>query len=197
MVRRSAYELVGIYDPSTYGLGCDKDMWFRLSEIGDVAYVERPQALITARQKGDPTSQFSWSDVVGSVRMRENHIERAFLPGTMERALNATKFALQRDIRFLRLLARAILLESHDVAERGIEVIYGESSVIFRLLAILMQRSSLLRRLMRGLVLPMHYRGVSRWYKSQKSSSAEYLATDSSIETFLQGYGLQGHNSEQ
>ena len=49
MVRRTAYEAAGPYDPS-YGLPADGEMWLRLAEGHEVGYVREPQALILSRE---------------------------------------------------------------------------------------------------------------------------------------------------
>ena len=51
LVRRSAHERYGLYNPSD-GFVTDVDMWMRLSTYGDVAYVREPHLSLRQRERG-------------------------------------------------------------------------------------------------------------------------------------------------
>jgi hypothetical protein len=118
MVRREAYERVGDFDEARYGLGCDKDMWFRLAGTGCVGYVPEPQALIQGRTPGEPTSAFTWTRAEGLIRMREDQVRAAFGPDSPE----ARRLSRDTDRLVLTLVSRAVLMEPADVVREGLAV---------------------------------------------------------------------------
>jgi glycosyltransferase involved in cell wall biosynthesis len=115
MARRDAYRSVGPYLPGKYGLGCDKHMWFRLAQAGNVGYIAEPQALIRARERGIGTARFSWANEWGGLQMREEEITAVYAHDTS--ALGDARRRLKRETssRFFTLAFRALLLEEPGV----------------------------------------------------------------------------------
>jgi len=178
MVRREAYQQVGSYNPDLYGLGCDMNMWFRLADIGDIAYVDEPQVLIQMRRKGDQTATFHWSEVVKSLRMRRDHLEQVLGANPrMGSWYSWAKYALQRDRRLFTFMVRALLVESPEVIEEGECVVKSEGSLLAYWGTRLIKRSAILHKILYHVFLPMHYRRVARWSESQNEVTAHYLQT--------------------
>ncbi len=111
MVRREAYRRAGPYDDSRYGIGCDKDMWFRLAALGGVGYVREPQAFIRARTRTDGTARFRWLSAAGVWRMRLDELAALGLPQRAARAEIAAEYA--------RLMARTALLGTPEERREG------------------------------------------------------------------------------
>jgi GT2 family glycosyltransferase len=158
MVRRRAYERAGAFDPARYGLGCDKAMWFRLAEGGDVGYIREPQALITARPKSAPTAQFNWETEIGLIRMRREQLRACYGSASPERAVAFGRFALQRNVRLLRLVCRAALLEPATVTQAGLDLMQAECHWPGRVLAQAACRHRFVRTALRHTLLARHYR---------------------------------------
>lgn len=59
MVRRSAYEAVGLFD-GRFGFLADVDMWLRLAERFDVAYVSEPLIAFGARDQEPRQWHYGW-----------------------------------------------------------------------------------------------------------------------------------------
>lgn len=175
MVRQQAYRRVGPYRHQQYGLGCDLDMWFRLSQVGDVAYVSEPQALIRVRRKGEETARFRWSDLVGSLHMRRDHVLET-LDGDYARYLTGMiRYAMQRDIKLATFIIRAILLEPQELVAEGEAAIRREGSAWIALLAEIIKRSPALQTYLRRFIMPIHYRKVNKSLEFQRIEAAEYV----------------------
>jgi glycosyltransferase involved in cell wall biosynthesis len=185
MVRRKAYACVGRYDYARYGLGCDLDMWFRLAGIGAVAYVDKPQALIRVRQKEDRTAAFHWSEIVGRLRMRHDHRELV-LGAEHRRFYSKARDILQRDVFLLKLVVRAALLESPAVINEGAEIVQAEASLWVRLVSRIVWKSTLSQDLLRHLILPLHYRKISRWLKNREQEAADYVRANPYLREYLE-----------
>ena len=145
MVRRAAYVRSGMYEVARYGLGCDKDMWFRLAAHGDVGYVREPQALIRARKKGGATSHFSWGNLHALIRMRADEIASAYEGDRAGQAAAMRRFALQRDGLLILMLMRAVVLEPPDVVTEGHRLARAIGGTICQNVAPHLTRSKLLR----------------------------------------------------
>ncbi len=194
MVRREAYECVGLYDFEGYRLGCDMDMWFRLSRIGDVAYVGEPQVLIRTRKKGQWTARFRWADVKGSLQMRRDHIEQAFgvdEARRLEYCFSKAKYIVQRDIRLAVFMIRAILLEPPEVVDEGEAVTCAEASRWVRLTARLVKGNTVLKTLLRSLILPIYYRRMSRWIETHRQEAITYVRANRYLLDYLPGLDLE------
>jgi glycosyltransferase involved in cell wall biosynthesis len=68
LVRRSAYERFGLYDAS-YGFIADVEMWFRLAECGDVAYVPELLLAVRDREADHPYAVVNWGWVEAALRI--------------------------------------------------------------------------------------------------------------------------------
>lgn len=175
MVRREAYVKAGQYQYDRYGLGADMDMWFRLCLMGDVAYVNEPQASIRMRTKKDNTAQFRWRDVVGSLRMRREHIEQAFKGDPLGYYISRARYALERDTRLATFMVRAILLESPEVIEEGEEVIRTSGSLWVDLLMRIIRNSDGLQNVLKRFALPIHYRRISHRSETMKAEVTKHM----------------------
>lgn len=72
LVRRSAYERFGAYDPS-FGFVADVDLWFRLAMHGDVAYVSSPEMRIREREPGHEYRGLNWTMVEALVAIHRKY----------------------------------------------------------------------------------------------------------------------------
>jgi len=185
MVRREAYEQVGPYHYQRYGLGCDMDMWFRLCQIGDVAYIRDPQVFIRARTKGEKTAQFHWSEVTRNLHMHRDHLAQEFEMNRLDYYLNRAQYVFQRDKRLLMYGIRAVLLESPEVNHEGDAVIQSEASLYVKLLLKMAKRSTFLRSLLRYLALPSHRCKVSRLLNSHSQEARDYLESNDYLSNYL------------
>jgi GT2 family glycosyltransferase len=155
MARRSAYDRVGAYTPERYGLGCDKDMWFQMAGVGDVGYVQSPQALIRARERHGVTSSFSWQAELQAIRMRKDHVA-AVRAETREDLTR--QFRDDCDKRLAVLIARSLLLDDTSTAGEGLRAVGEYGGWRARCVATALRRSDLLQTVVRRLGLPWHYR---------------------------------------
>lgn len=176
MVRREAYAKAGHYQYERYGLCADMDMWFRLCSMGDVVYVNEPQASVRTRTKRDYAAQFRWRDVVGSLRMRREHIGQAFKGDPLGHYASRARYALERDTRLAMFMVRAILLESPEVIEEGEAVIRTSGSLWVELLMRIIRRSGGLQSVLRRFALPVHYKRISRRSETMKAEVTKHLA---------------------
>lgn len=100
LVRRSAHERFGLYDPQ-YGFIADVEMWMRLAAAGDVAYVGRP--LIQVRER--EADHFAHSSAVPllttNARIRRRYLSPAY-PGPA-RAYMRIRMETMVGLRWLRL----------------------------------------------------------------------------------------------
>lgn len=131
LVRRSAYERHGLYDPD-FGFVADIDLWLRLSLRGDVAYV--PEVLISLRERepGHEYRKINWTAVDALLRMHRKHCSLV-LPGWK----NSMRLALRTE-RFLIVSYLACLKRSRfaGAARReGKEFLRRKGGVLSRLTA--------------------------------------------------------------
>lgn len=162
MVRRVGYEQVGPYNPS-YGLGCDTEMWLRLSTLGDVGYVRDVQALIMARSPDDPTSRFEWNDELGRRRLQREWLDRAYEPGSVEHARQLAKMRWRWDMNMVRLQIKAALYEDESVRrERYPLFLSGTQGLAARSLISLVQESSVARAVLRWTAHPVYQASIER-----------------------------------
>ncbi len=158
MVRREAYAKVGPYEFDKYGLGCDKDMWFRLAALGDVGYVSEPQVHIRARTKTGPTSAFSWRTVDATIRMRKDQLTAE----SPESSAEWKRFSGERDRMLLMLMARAVLLEPESGIAEGLALVEQVAGAACRAACRAMVRCPRLTRAAGRPLLRLHYARVER-----------------------------------
>jgi len=185
MVRRKAYKQVGPYYHQQYGLGCDMNMWFRLCQIGDVAYIRDPQVFIRARTKKEKTAQFHWSEVTQNLHMHRDHLVQEFKTNRLGYYLNRAKYVFQRDRRLFMYGIRAVLLESPEVNSEGDAVIQSEASLWVKSLLRATRKSTSLQSLLRCLVLPLHRHKVSRLLDNRSQEARDYLESNDSLSNYL------------
>jgi glycosyltransferase involved in cell wall biosynthesis len=79
VVRREAYQRLGLYDPA-YGFVSDVEMWMRLSLHGDVAYLRRPLIQVREREENHEINQDAAliDRIVG--RMQRRYLGLAYAP---------------------------------------------------------------------------------------------------------------------
>lgn len=194
MVRREAYDQVGLYRYKEYGLGCDLDMWFRLCRIGDMAYIHTPQALIRLRTKDQPTAQFSWKNLVKGMQMRRDHINLALKANWFRLYKEMALYSFQRDMRLIACGVRAVLFEPPDVIVEGERIMQAHASAWTVLLFKIVKKSVYIQRLLIRCFLPVHYRKVERNLGIQRSKALEYMKTKGmsslDIEAWFKKLGL-------
>lgn len=175
MVKREAYHQVGLYNSDLYGLGCDMDMWFRLAGVGDIAYVNEPQALIQVRRKSDATAKFSWSEVAKHLKMRREHLMQLSSEISVTRFwYDWTRYVVQRDSRLSSFMARSILLELHEVAIEGELLLNAEAGFLTKWGWRLVKKSAVFQRFLRIFLLPIHYKRVKRQEEHQRELARRY-----------------------
>lgn len=153
-------------------------MWFRLSEIGDVAYISEPQAFIRIRKEGDQTSVFRWAEVVGRLNMWYDHQELMF--GADHRGIYyRARYVIRRDLLLLRLMLQAILLESPPVVKKGEAIIRTHASPWIKVLSKIVVKSPALQGFLRRWILPIHYRKTSQHFKAREREAITYLQVNS------------------
>lgn len=185
MVRRERYAAVGGYQYEKYGIVCDRDMWFRLAQLGDVAYVDEPQAFIRARARDQDTSRFRWADTVGSLTMQQEHIQAVYRRGPrLSRSWAALQNSLHWDARLVLLAARAAVMEPESVQQEGEQVIRKWAGPGTYVLARAM-RTGMARAIVRRWVLPRHYERVSQQIRSRKLSATRYLEAHQELKAYL------------
>lgn len=77
MIRRSALELAGLFDPE-FGACSDVEMWLRLCAVGDVGYVNELLLLIRGREPGHPYGGVNWTILDEVVRAHRKHLRRYY-----------------------------------------------------------------------------------------------------------------------
>lgn len=175
MVRKTGYKKVGQYDDSVYGLGADVNMWFRLSQIGDVAYISEPQAFWRVRTKEQYTGKFQWRTVSGSIQMRFDHLIACFQDNPLEKNYNHLRFSLERDKRLFVYMARSLVLESDSVIDNGQSVTDHYGSIWLRLVIRIMRSIPGLRGLMRQKFLPRYYQSLREMQDRRYKRALQYL----------------------
>jgi hypothetical protein len=73
MIRRSAMEQIGLFDPE-FGACSDIDMWLRLCAIGDVGYVNELLLYVRGRDPGHPYGGVNWEIVDQVIRAHRKHL---------------------------------------------------------------------------------------------------------------------------
>lgn len=73
LVRRSAYERFGAYDPS-FGFVADVELWFRLAMHGDVAYVPSAEMRIREREPEHEYRGLNWTMVEALVAIHRKYV---------------------------------------------------------------------------------------------------------------------------
>ena len=162
MARRDAYRSAGPYRPERYDLGCDKHMWFRMAQEGDVGYVAEPQALIRARERGRGTAQFSWAAEWGLLHMREDEIAEAFAQDDAARAAAERRLRHQASTRFLARAIRALLLEPPETWARDEDQVVSILGPGARALYLAVRQLRPFCQLVKAVGLPLHYARVAR-----------------------------------
>jgi glycosyltransferase involved in cell wall biosynthesis len=77
MVRRSAHEQFGLYDPD-YGFVSDVEMWLRLSLRGDVGYIAEPLIRLRFREEGHTYAGPSWALIDAILRIQRRYHREVF-----------------------------------------------------------------------------------------------------------------------
>ena len=187
MVRKVVYQQVGFFDYyNEYGLGCDREMWFRLAEIGDVAYVNTPEVFVRVRQKSQDTSVFRWDNVIGSIRLRDEHIQKLYENDkNREYFLTRGKFTVQREKFLISLFSRAVLMENANVLEQGKAILEQNATPFARTLAKIMEKNDTVQSCLRKYVLPMHYRMIARRSQANKKKVSSYLAEHDAVSRYI------------
>ena len=175
-VRREAYAAVGPYDDSRYGLGCDKDMWFRLASVGGVGYVREPQAFIRARTRADGTAKFRWGSAAGGWRMRLDELAALRLDDGKARREIASEYE--------RLMARTALLGTDEEAREG-EALATEFGLRIPAAYRAIRRVPGVRGLAERTLLARHYRGTAGAEARARAEGAEFMASHPELARLL------------
>jgi hypothetical protein len=191
MVRRDAYQRVGLYRDHRYGLGCDLDMWFRLAGCGDVAYINEPQAFIRVRQRGDKTALFRWTNTVGLISMQHDFIEEVFRDRFGDYYLQRFRHFFQRDRLLFNVMLRALLLEPAHVVAEGQPIVHKQASIFTRMVLGLVGRSYALQQMLKTFVAPIHYSRITNNMNANKSQVYHYVATNQEIHDMLDSLQTQ------
>ncbi|NWG33070.1 MAG: glycosyltransferase family 2 protein [Chloroflexi bacterium] len=77
MIRRSALETVGLFDPE-FGACSDIDMWMRLCAIGDVGYVNELLLYVRGREPGHAYAGMNWDITDQVIRTHRKHLPLAY-----------------------------------------------------------------------------------------------------------------------
>jgi len=77
MVRRSAHERCGLYDPD-YGFVADVEMWLRLCASGDVGYIAEPLIQLRDREAQHEYSGLSWELIETILRIQRRYHDEVF-----------------------------------------------------------------------------------------------------------------------
>jgi GT2 family glycosyltransferase len=72
MVRRSTYQEVGLYSDE-FGFIADVEMWMRLSQKGDVAYIAEPLIRLREREKDHEFARTNWPLVDTLLRIHRKY----------------------------------------------------------------------------------------------------------------------------
>lgn len=124
LVRRSAHERLGLYHPA-YGFIADVEMWMRLSEAGDVAFVAEPLVRVRNREDDHAVTADSWPVIATTLAIHRRYLPRRYhgIDGLVGR---------------LKLDARADLLVAREIASRlrrGRPLAFGKSAPRIRAFA--------------------------------------------------------------
>jgi len=132
MIRRSALEKVGLFDP-VFGACSDIDMWLRLCAIGDVGYVNELLLLVRGREPGHPYSGANWQITDEVIRSHRKHLRLSY------QGWHYTYWRFRREVEIdLRLLIDFLNSIRHrrwnDVG-RGRTYLRGHGPLLSRLAA--------------------------------------------------------------
>jgi hypothetical protein len=186
MVRRSAYEKVGLYMPEKYGLWCDLDMWFRLCSIGDVGYARIPQVLYRTRVKGQFTSILNWKNETSRWEMKAQQMKAVYGPPSVSSLWEWIRFIVRRDRYLLQAVIRAgVLDESDHLIREGIQVLRHNALLPTQALGIIGTQVPVVRRILRKFGLPLYYR--QKW-ETGAQESAEYAKQYPHLMDYLTRY---------
>lgn len=181
IVRSSAYKRVGRYRYQEYGLGCDLDMWLRLAQIGDVAYVREPQALITVRVPGQFTDIFRWSECVKDAAMYRDHLDLVFHGNPARHRYELAKFSVTCDKYFLSRGVRALYLESPVVVTEGDTVIRQHCHLPTYLAYQVIRHNEFIKSIVGKTLWPRHRRQVKAMLDKNKRVALAYLETHTGL----------------
>jgi glycosyltransferase involved in cell wall biosynthesis len=197
LVRRSAYEVAGPYDDRAFGLGCDKDMWFKLAGTGAVGYVQEPQARIRNRIKTDRTAVFSWRNVEGAFKMRERQLTEVYENSFVRGALPWLRMALSRNVWLAALLARAAILGGEKDFEVGRALVRRYCGAAAGQLMCSILESASLKSLLRRFILPVHYARIRRRQTlRRRAAAATYVGRHGSRPPFYDNNGSERRTSD-
>src|SRR5258706_3173796 len=73
MIRRSAIEQIGLFDPD-FAECSDIDMWLRLCAVGDVGYVNELLLYVRGREPGHPYGGVNWRIADQVIRAHRKHL---------------------------------------------------------------------------------------------------------------------------
>jgi glycosyltransferase involved in cell wall biosynthesis len=99
MVRRSAHEKYGLYEP-TFGIFADVDLWIRLAHHGDVAYAASSLIRVRTRETDHVLAVDPWPQLASVFAIHRHHIASNFV-GT-ERLHRELIFGTRADYSVLR-----------------------------------------------------------------------------------------------
>lgn len=135
MVRKKAYESVGLYEASL-GFSADLDMWVRLLLRYDCYYINRPMASLRIRTSSSPvTVNFGWKDVKGSAKIHKLNIDRLYANHRFRYVLERLRWYFKRDREYCKCLAWCIVKGKNSLVDEGKETIANESLLMTRILS--------------------------------------------------------------
>lgn len=105
LVRREAHERYGLYDDQ-YGFIADVELWMRLSEHGDIAYVAEPLAQVRTREADHETNLSSWPTLAASFAMHRKYLPKRYRG--MVLALRNARMAAAADFVIAKEMAAAL-----------------------------------------------------------------------------------------
>lgn len=184
LVRRTAYEAVGPFDDSRYGLGCDKEMWFRLASVGSIGYIREPQAFIRARTRGEGTARFRWASALGGWRMRLDQIAAVEGP-TDEERVRLTAVARGEIARTYALLMIRVATIGTPEERREGEAIATELGLPIPRAYRTFKAFAPARAAARGLLLPRHYARLEAREAQHRQETAAFMREHPELERAL------------
>lgn len=103
LVRRSAYERYGAYDPA-FGFVADVDLWFRLAMHGDVAYVRSAEMRIRDREPGHQYRGLNWLmvEALVAIHLRYESLLRPGRAATLRHRYLLERFVAESFLRHLK-----------------------------------------------------------------------------------------------
>ncbi len=129
MVRRSAFETYGLFDPE-FGWSSDVELWMRLCFVGDVGYVPKPLIGIRERAENERFWGVNWELVDEIFRIHKTVRPRAQHAAIPFDSAQDFQKRIDRDllINFLTMLVRhdaTKLLEAETIIQR-----HGSASLV-------------------------------------------------------------------